>query len=263
MLSENCNAISNVKKFGNVQFEQRDQIAKDIWEFVTNMNSWLSISFIPGVLNKDAYLASRVIDCRTEWTIPLHLFKQICIHLEFLLQIDLFASRLNYRLKRFYSYSSNPKCKHVDSFSVPWNEDSYAFPSIILLNRTLQKVEQDCAILLLIVPFWPNQPFFSNMLQLAVTRPLLLPDPPPIYLPWDKSQCHPNSHNHHFFPLLCAESHQNARFGRTGCWKIHPWLLHPHSQRAWQIFQRLDGIHTWKQFWLYVPHGHTCNKFHL
>ena len=131
VLSDNCTAISNMKKFGNMQYEQRDQNAGDIWEFVTNMNSWLSISFIPGVLNKDADLALRVINCRTEWNIPLYLYKQICIHLEFLPHIDPFVSRLNYRLKRFYSYSPDPKCEHVDSFTVPWNKDSYAFLPII------------------------------------------------------------------------------------------------------------------------------------
>ena len=99
VLSDNCTAIANVKKFGGMQSELRDKISRHIWEFVTKMNSWLSISFIPGRDNRQADLASRVINCRTEWALPLQIFKKICIHFQFVPKIDLFASRLNYKLK--------------------------------------------------------------------------------------------------------------------------------------------------------------------
>ena len=75
--------------------ELHDKISQDIWHFVVNLNSWLSISFIPGKLNTAADLVSRVINTSLEWTIPIKIFKQICLYFKFVPKIDLFTSRLN------------------------------------------------------------------------------------------------------------------------------------------------------------------------
>ena len=56
--------------------------------------------------------------------------------------IDLFASRLNYRLKPYVSYKPDPGTVAVDAFTVQWSQHVfYAFPPISGIMRTLQKIQ--------------------------------------------------------------------------------------------------------------------------
>ena len=52
---------------------------------------------------------------------------------------------------------------------------TYIFPSFSLLNRCLQKLENDKTLALLIAPVWPTQVWWPRLLSLLVANPLLLP----------------------------------------------------------------------------------------
>ena len=57
--------------------------------------------------------------------------------------IDLFASRLNNKCKRYVSWYRDPHAEHVDAFSISWHDTySYIFPPFSLLGRCVQKVRQ-------------------------------------------------------------------------------------------------------------------------
>ena len=73
---DNVTAISYIASMGGMKSELRDKICKDIWTFVFHHNMWLSISFIPGRDNQDAYLASRALNPNTEFEISHDLFKR-------------------------------------------------------------------------------------------------------------------------------------------------------------------------------------------
>ncbi|XP_070522364.1 uncharacterized protein [Cardiocondyla obscurior] len=49
----------------------------------------------------------------------------------------------------------------IDAFTLPWNHFYfYAFPPFILISRVLRKIIEDKAEGVLIVPWWPSQPWF-------------------------------------------------------------------------------------------------------
>ena len=63
------------------------------------MNSWISISHIPGVDNMDTNIASRILSDKTEWELDNKVYKIVCKHFNFHPTVDLFVSRLNNKCK--------------------------------------------------------------------------------------------------------------------------------------------------------------------
>ena len=75
--------------------------------------------------------------------------------------MDLFASRLNAKLPRFYSWRPDPDAKIVDAFTVPWNQNMfYAFPPFCLVGKVLQKIVQEQATGIVVVPDWDTKAWF-------------------------------------------------------------------------------------------------------
>ena len=64
----------------------------------------------------------------------------------------------------------------VDALSMNWNSlHAYVFPSTILISPILAKICQSQCRIVLIAPFWPQRPWFSELLQLLVSAPIGLP----------------------------------------------------------------------------------------
>ena len=63
------------------------------------------------------------------------------------------------------------------SLSLPWeNMDVYAFPPVSLIPQVIsKKMVQGCGRMILIVPVWPNMPWFWDLVNLSVQIPLSLP----------------------------------------------------------------------------------------
>lgn len=90
--------------------------------------------------------------------------------------MDLFASHLNHQLSRYVSWLPDPNALHCDAFTLNWSEFvAYAFPPFNLIGRVLKKVELDRCELVIVVPEWPSQYWFSKLLQMLVDEPCYLP----------------------------------------------------------------------------------------
>ena len=95
-------------------------------------------------------------------------------HFNFYPSIDLFASRLNFKVKRFYSHVPDPQSAGTDAFSLQWPSAVYAFPPVDLIHKFLATFSQlDLHEGLLICPFWPSQPYFPSLLHLLIDSPVL------------------------------------------------------------------------------------------
>ena len=92
---------------------------------------------IPGRLNVKADKLSRhnqVI--QTEWSLDQSVFNLLCSRWA-PPQVDLFATRYNYKLPKFVSPVPDPTAWAVDPLSLPWQDlDAYAFPPVSLLSST-------------------------------------------------------------------------------------------------------------------------------
>ena len=60
-------------------------------------------------------------------------------------EIDLFVSRLNAQLLRFFSYRPDPFGEVKNAFSVSWEDEKLYFPPFACRNKILQKISADKA----------------------------------------------------------------------------------------------------------------------
>ena len=98
-----------------------------------------------------------------------------------------------YRLTPYVSYKPDPGAVAVEAFTVQWSQYVfYAFPPFSVITRTLQKIQQDQATGLLVVPFWPTQTRWPPLTRMLIQAPLVLPKrKTTLYLPQDPSAVHP------------------------------------------------------------------------
>ena len=106
-------------------------------------DTWLSINFVPGRDNSDTDLASRLINFRTEWALPMQIFENLVFKFG-CPSVHLFAPRLNKMLNRYLAWCPDPFYIEVDAFFLNWtHEYPYIYPPFNLHNRCLIKLQQD------------------------------------------------------------------------------------------------------------------------
>ena len=128
-----------------------------------------------GCLNTIADRESRAKPDSSDWHLNQQSFQMLMRDLG-QCTIDLFASRTNHQLPRFYSYKPDPEAEAIDALIQPWaGEIGYAFPPFNLVAKCLRKVIHEAATITLVCPVWPTQPWYAQLLQLVVATPILLP----------------------------------------------------------------------------------------
>jgi hypothetical protein len=80
--------------------------------------------------------------------------------------IDLFASRLNNQVECYCAFKPDPYVKRINAFLVDWGKFNcvYLFPPFSLLGSCTQKLIMDKAQAIIIIPLWPTQPWFSQIM---------------------------------------------------------------------------------------------------
>ena len=69
----------------------------------------------------------------------------------------------------------DPRAAYVDAFTMSCTDlDLYAFPPFCLVTRVFRKIRSDQAKGLVVVPWWPSQPWFPLFKSLAVSEILIL-----------------------------------------------------------------------------------------
>jgi hypothetical protein len=86
--------------------------------------------------------------------------------------LDIFASFHNKQLPEYFSWRPDPTSRGTDAFDQGWpKEKSYAFPPFSMINKVLRRVKSEEITLILIAPFWPQQGWFSLLLELLYDTP--------------------------------------------------------------------------------------------
>ena len=97
-------------------------------------------------------------------------------HFQRLFTIDLFASRMNKKVNRYYAFCVEAASVGTDAFSFSWQcEFFYAFPPFSIIHTVLRKIENEQAEGIIIVPLFTTQPWFTRLLKILVSDPLTLP----------------------------------------------------------------------------------------
>lgn len=174
--SDNTTTVAYLNAMGGIKSQDCNDMAFQIWDWCSQRNIWLSASHIPGSKNVEADRESRNTNDATEWSLSTTVYNNL-LETWGPFQIDLFASRLNFKVPNYASWRPDPGAQFIDAFSFNWDPYYfYAFPPFSLIALCLQKVEEDRSTGVLLVPLWPTQPWFPVLLRSLIDHPRILPN---------------------------------------------------------------------------------------
>ena len=105
-----------------------NEVAARIWGLCENKNLTVFASYISSSDNALADSESRKLDREIEYELADYAFERISSLLG-TPDVDLFASRKNFKCARYYSWKPDPGSEIVDAFTVAWTRlKFYAFP---------------------------------------------------------------------------------------------------------------------------------------
>ena len=176
ILCDNSTTVAYVNAMGVTKSPGCNQIEYDIWDWCVHNNSWLTATHIAVLENTQADKESRLFNDRTEWTLKREIFPRITTHWG-TPEIDLFATRLNTQIPKFVSWKPDAVSCFVDAFTISWNSlYFYAFLPFCQIHRCLQKIlEEQAPQGIMILPFWPTQVWWPQLLKMLIAIPFLLP----------------------------------------------------------------------------------------
>ncbi|XP_046478644.1 uncharacterized protein [Neodiprion pinetum] len=188
---DNTTAISYVNRRGGVQYPGLNKVSKDIWRWCEKRNIWLFATYIPSKENVEADRSSRIKNIDTEWELADYAFSMIERSFG-VPEIDLFASRSNTKCIKFCAWQRDPEAQAIDAFTLNWSQwRFYAFPPFALILRVLRKLIQDEAEGMVVVPYWPTQPWYPLFRSILVNEPIILKPSANLLSSPCRSQLHP------------------------------------------------------------------------
>ena len=193
LMVDNTTAVTTINQMGTCHSWLNNQLAHQIWMWCIDHRIWLTVTHIPGKQNTEADRESRISRRETEWTLQKPLFDAAIKKLGVTPDVDLFASRLNFQLKPYIAYKPDPEAHAINAFHVSWKGYAfYAFPPFSVLQRVLQKISEEEATGLLVVPNWPTQTWWPYLMNMLIDFPLILPrKEDTLYLPAHPQLLHP------------------------------------------------------------------------
>ena len=175
LFADNTTILAYLRNQGGTHSSLLSSVAQAILHLCEVHQVRLVPQFIPGRLNVMAdSLSRRSQVLGSEWTLCLPAFRDLLL---WPATIDLFAMSLNHRLPVYFSPMDGPQSAGTDAMMQPWDGlQAYAFPPLGLLQRVIAKVRQSRGLeLTLVASFWPQHPWFPDLLELLVAVPVFLP----------------------------------------------------------------------------------------
>ena len=170
VMTDNTTALAYINHLGGVKSPPCNEVAREIWHWCEDQDVWLSCAHVPGVENVLADYRSRHFADNTEWEVRQEIFEKVCKIFGHP-KIDLFASRLNFKVDKYVSRFPDPSACAIDAFSVSWNKTFfYAFPPFSCVAKSVQKILREKARGILLVPWWPTQPWWGRLMELGLRR---------------------------------------------------------------------------------------------
>mmetsp|Transcript_13880 Transcript_13880/g.19274 ORF Transcript_13880/g.19274 Transcript_13880/m.19274 type:complete len:333 (+) Transcript_13880:445-1443(+) len=98
--------------------------------------------------------------------------------LRFTPKVDLFANHLNKQVHRYYSAHHDLNSQGTNAFAQTWMENSYAFPPLKMMPAFLQKLQQETATVLTLVPLTPSAKWWPLLLRMVSSDPIYVAQGP-------------------------------------------------------------------------------------
>lgn len=210
MSIDNTTAVAYIAHMGGSKSQDCNNLAKELWKWAIDRDMWISVVHLPGVQNIQADRKSRNFQDETEWMLDRDIFRTLSV--KFKPEVDLFASRNNAQLQRYVSWLPDPGAEAVDALSLDWgNVYFYAFPPFCIIGKCLQKIHEDKAEGVIIVPKWPTQSWFPQMLNLLIQEPIVLPQIQTLLTQPVSGEIHPLISANKLILLACRLSGNQSR----------------------------------------------------
>ena len=170
IMSDNTSAIAYVNKQGGTKCMAQNKLATEIWEYCRQNDIYISAAHIPGKHNVLADEASRQFFDAAEWAIPDKVFRGL-VNYHGMPEIDLFASRLNYKVDTYVSWLPDPESTYIDAMKIKWSgRFIYAFPPFSMIWPVLNKIlEEKVEKALIVIPRWPTQSWYTLAQRMRVS----------------------------------------------------------------------------------------------
>ena len=177
VLCDNIPTVRYINYMGGTKSHYLCNLALELWDYCLSHNIWVKAVYFRGSDNVNADSLSRYFSDNHDYFLSHSWFTRLHSHLDFCLEIDLFASRIHHHLPLYASRLPDPEAEFIDAFSFHWPDNIYLFPPIVLISRVINKFKSDnCQFGLLIAPSYPSSPFLSSLLDLCISPPISLPD---------------------------------------------------------------------------------------
>ena len=188
---DNSVTVSGINKMGSCK-ATLNNIIREIWVFCMDRDLMITCSHIPGKENIMADTLSRKHKVELEWKLNPKIYEELA-HKFGPFMMDLFASRINFQIKPYASWNPDPEAAFINAFNMNWTDVyGYIFPPFSLIHNILQKIQEDKAEMLIIVPFWKTQSWFSILGRLLIDLPVLIPNRKGVLThPLDQTRVHP------------------------------------------------------------------------
>ena len=204
-------AVAYLRRQGGTLSPTLNAVAQHILCWTERLNIVLMPQFVPGRNN----MVADALSCPnqvlgSEWMLHQEVFNWL--HERWPVTIDRFASSLSHHCSVYFAPVSDPMAAGTDARLQSWDSlQAYAFPPFAMTSQVLAKVRASQSLeLTLIAPFWPQRPWFPELLELLILPPLSLPSR------WDLLR---QPHVRRF--------HQNLSMLRLHAWRLSRDLREP------------------------------------
>ena len=186
---DNTTAVAYLRKAGGTRSPLLITLAQEILRWTESLSIRLAPQFLPGSTNVLADALSRPHQLPpTEWSLNMTVF--LSLRRLWPVQIVLFATSANHRCSISFSHFRDPMSAGTDAFLQSWEGlQAYAFPPVAIIPRVLATLWASTGTeLTLVAPHWAQCPWPSDLLQLSLAPPVVLPARHDLlHLPWS---CH-------------------------------------------------------------------------
>ena len=159
-------------------------------------------------------------------------------HFKFEPVIDLFASRINKQLPRFFWYRPDPEAEVINAFSVNCHSiPVYCFPLFSCIGRVIRKIINNASGIQ-VVPNWPSQCWYPILFAI-LEKPVYVikPGMNQLYLPNQRGITHPLfRHLELMARKVCGKYSNNKTYQKM--WSIYLWS-HGHQVHVSNILHIL------------------------